>query len=540
MEFNIVSRRTEIAYKAEEADECAQHHEVQGCASTVNAAVVQLKFAFLSGETCHTCASATESVGVSNGVGDEAGVSRRHSTAALAGRPERKERGSPCCELEPSMMPSGGEDVSSTTDNTTPHDELLEQVLNSENMQRAWTRVKANKGAAGVDGMSISDATEFIRQNWEAIRSTLENGRYCPRPVRRVWIKKLGGGNRPLGIPTVLDRTIQQAIAQVLTPIFDPHFSESSYGFRPRRSAHDAIRQVKKLFRSGNRYAVDADLSKFFDTVNHDLLMRCVEKRVKDKGVLKLIRKYLQAEVMIDGRCEPTRQGVPQGGPLSPILANILLDELDKELERRGHKFVRYADDFIIMVKSRRAGERVFSSIRKFLERELKLKVNETKSKVARLDECSFLGFQIIRGKIRWSPKSELAFKRRIKELTGRSWGVSMKYRLMKLRQYMRGWIGYFGISEYYKPIPTLDQWIRRRVRMCHWKMWKRPKKRFKELRKLGVPLKQTKMVVSSRKGYWKLSRTLATNMGMGNAWLEEQGLISLKEQWSRIHYPTT
>ena len=437
-------------------------------------------------------------------------------------------------------MPHGGEGISSAADNVTPHDELLEQVLDRENLRKAWKRVKANKGAAGVDGRSISEAFEFIRQNWEGICSTLENGRYKPMPVRRVWIDKSDGSKRPLGIPTVLDRLIQQAIAQVLMPIFDPHFSESSYGFRPGRSAHDAVRQVKKLFRSGYRVAVDADLSKFFDTVNHNRLMRCVEKRVKDKRVLKLIRKYLQAEVMIDGRCDPTRQGVPQGGPLSPILANILLDELDKELERRGHKFVRYADDFIIMVKTRRAGERVFSSVRKFLERELKLTVNETKRKVARLDECTFLGFQIIRGKIRWSPKSELAFKRRIKELTGRSWGVSMQYRLRKLREYMRGWIGYFGISKYYKPIPPLDQWIRRRVRLCYWKMWKRPKKRFKELRKLGVTTRQIKMVVSSRKGYWKLSRTLATNMGMGNAWLAEQGLISLKEQWSRIHYPAS
>jgi RNA-directed DNA polymerase len=295
---------------------------------------------------------------------------------------------------------------------------------------------------------------------------------------------------------------------------------------------------VKKLFRSGNRYAVDADLSKFFDTVNHDVLMRCVEKRVKDKGVLRLIRKYLQAEVMIDGRCEPTRQGVPQGGPLSPLLANILLDELDKELERRRHKFVRYADDFIILVKSKRAGERVFSNVRNFLERKLKLEVNEAKSKVAHLDQCSFLGFQIKHGRIRWSQKSEKEFKRRIKELTGRSWGVSMQYRLKKLRQYMRGWIGYFGISEYYKPIPPLDQWIRRRLRLCYWKMWKRPKQRRKQLRILGLDERSINMVVSSRKGYWKLSRTLSTNMGMGNAWLKEQGLVSLKEQWSRMHYP--
>ena len=538
MEFNTVSRGTQIAYKAEEADEVAQQTEVRGCASTVNAAVVQLKFAFLSREACGTRAPATESVDLSNGVDDAAGVSRGHSSSALERRPERNERGSPRREPNPSMKPTGEEDELGAADKTTPEDELLEQILCSENMQRAWARVKANKGAAGVDGMSISDATGFIRRNWEAIRSTLENGRYCPRPVRRVLIPKPDGGSRPLGIPTVLDRLIQQAIAQVLTPIFDPHFSESSYGFRPGRSAHDAVRQVKKLFRSGHRYAVDADLSRFFDTVNHDVLMRCVGKRVKDKRVLRLIRKYLQAEVMSDGRCEPTRQGVPQGGPLSPLLANILLDELDKELEKRGHKFVRYADDFIILVKSKRAGERVFSNVRKFLERKLKLTVNETKSKVARLDECTFLGFQIKHGRIRWSQKSEKEFKRRIKELTGRSWGVSMEYRLRKLRQYMRGWIGYFGISEYYKPIPLLDQWIRRRVRMCYWKMWKKAQRRFRELLKLNVNVRQIKMVVSSRKAYWKLSRTLATNMGMGNEWLAEQGLISLKEQWSRNHYP--
>jgi RNA-directed DNA polymerase len=436
------------------------------------------------------------------------------------------------------MRPYGGEDASGAADNATPHDELLEQVLDRENMRKAWKRVKANNGAAGVDGMSITEAAGFIRQHWEAICSTLANGRYKPMPVRRVLLPKPGGGSRPLGIPTVLDRVIQQAIAQVLTPLFDPHFSESSHGFRPGRSAHDAVRQVKKLFRSYHPIAVDADLSKFFDTVNHNLLMRCVAKRVKDDRVLKLIRKYLKAEVIVDGLSEKVRMGVPQGGPLSPLLANILLDELDKELERRGHKFVRYADDFIIMVKSKQAGERVFSSIRNFLESELMLEVNETKSKVAHLDECTFLGFSIIRGKIRWSQKSEKEFKRRIKEITGRSWGVSMGYRLKKLREYMRGWIGYFGISEYYKPIPPLDQWIRRRLRLCYWKMWKRPKQRRKQLRKLGLDDRQINMVVSSRKGYWKLSRTLATNMGMDNAWLEEQGLISLKEQWSKIHYP--
>jgi RNA-directed DNA polymerase len=538
MEFKTVSRRTEIAYKAEEGDERAQHREVRSKASTVNAAVVQLRFAFLSGEACHTCVPEKGSVALGNRGDDGAGVSRGHSTAALAGRPERKERESPRRGLEPSVMPYGGEDASGTADNTNPHDELLEQVLDQENMRKAWARVKANRGAAGVDGMSIPEAAGFIRQHWKGIRLSLENGRYKPAAVRRVWIEKPDGGSRPLGIPTVLDRLIQQAIAQVLMPIFDPQFSDSSHGFRPGRSAHGAIRQVKKLSRSGYRIAVDADLSKFFDTVNHDLLMRCVEKRVKDRRVLKLIRKYLQAEVIDDGLPTKVRMGVPQGGPLSPLLANILLDELDRELGKRGHKFVRYADDFIVMVKSGAAGKRVFSSVRKFLERKLKLEVNETKSKVARLDECTFLGFQIVRGKIRWSAKSEIQFKRRIRKLTGRSWGVSMKYRLRKLREYMRGWIGYFGISEHYKPIPEFDQWIRRRVRMCYWKMWKRPRKRFLELRKLGLDDEQIKSVVSSRKGYWKLSRTLATNMGMSNAWLKEQGLISLREQWIKIHYP--
>lgn len=436
------------------------------------------------------------------------------------------------------MKPHGGEDAPCAADYACPHEGLLEQVLDRENMRKAWKRVKANKGAAGVDGMSIPEASEFIRQHWEGIRSSLACGRYKPAPVRRVEIPKPDGGSRPLGIPTVLDRLIQQAIAQVLSPLFDPHFSESSYGFRPGRSAHDAVRQVQRLFRSYHPVAVDADLSKFFDTVDHALLMRCVAKRVKDERVLKLIRKYLKAEVIADGLSVKVHKGVPQGGPLSPLLANILLDELDKELEKRGHKFVRYADDFIILVKTKAAGERVFRSIRKFLEHELKLEVNETKSKVARLDECTFLGFRIVRGKIRWSEKAGKEFKRRIRELTGRSWGVSMEYRLRKLREYMRGWIGYFGISEYYRPIPPLDEWIRRRLRMCYWKMWKRPKMRRKQLRALGLDVRSINMVVSSRKSYWKLSRTLATNMGMGNAWLKEQGLVSLKEQWSLMHYP--
>jgi len=538
MEFNTVSRRTEIAYKAEEMDEVAQQTEVRGSVSTVNAAVVQLQLMFLSGETCRASVLETGSAGVSNDTGDTAGVSRRHSNPAFGRRPEHKSHESPRCEPNPSMMPSGGEAVSDPTDQALVHDELLEQILDRDNMLRAWKRVKANNGAAGVDGLSVQEASSFIRQHWERICLSLANGRYVPSPIRRVEIPKTDGGIRLLGIPTVLDRLIQQAVAQVLMPIFDPHFSESSFGFRPGRSAHDAVRQVKKHFRSYYPVAVDVDLAKFFDTVDHTLLMRLVAKRVKDVRVLKLIRKYLRAEVVADGLSEQVNVGVPQGGPLSPLLANILLDELDKELERRGLRFARYADDFIVMVKSKRAGQRVLNSIREFLEGRLKLKVNETKSKVARLDKCTFLGFCIVRGKIRWSDKAEKEFKRRIRELTGRSWGVSMEYRLSKLREYMRGWIGYYGLSEYYRVLPPMDQWIRRRVRQCYWKMWKRPKKRRRELRKLKVSESQINRLNSSRKSYWKLSRTLATNTGMSNAWLKEQGLISLKEQWSSIHYP--
>jgi RNA-directed DNA polymerase len=283
-----------------------------------------------------------------------------------------------------------------------------------------------------------------------------------------VEIPKNTGGTRPLGIPTVLDRLIQQAIAQVLGPIFDPGFSDSSYGFRPGRSAQEAVRKVREYIRKGYRIAVDMDLSKLFDTVNHDLLMHKVAIRVRDKRVLCLIGKYLRAGVVVNGRLQHTPEGVPQGGPLSPLLANILLDGLDKELEKRGHKFVRYADDFLILVKSLRAGERVMESIQHFLERKLKLKVNQSKSQVAPPEEINFLGFTFPGGTIRWSDKAFQEFKRRVKLLTGRSWFVTMDSRLTELAQYRRGWMNYFGISEYYRPIPEIDHWLRRRVRMCY------------------------------------------------------------------------
>jgi RNA-directed DNA polymerase len=432
--------------------------------------------------------------------------------------------------------PNGGVTMRRVMDQPDPNENLLERVLSRDNVQKAWKRVKANKGVPGIDNMSIDDFLEFARAQWDNIRDSLMAGTYQPSPVKRVEIPKPTGGKRPLGIPTVLDRLIQQAMYQVMMPIFDPDFSEFSYGFRPGRSAHDAVRKAREYLREGCRIAVDMDLSKFFDTVNHDVLMHRVARKIRDKRILR--GKYLRAGVVIKGRLQKSREGVPQGGPLSPLLANILLDDLDKELEKRGHRFVRYADDFVILVRTQRAGLRVKESVTRFLERKLKLKVNQDKSRVSSTDNTNFLGFTFKGTKIRWSDKAFLEFKRRVKRLTGRSWFVSMEYRYKKLSQYIRGWMNYFGISEYYRPIPEIDQWLRRRMRMCYWKQWRRPRTKIRNLRKLGTSLKAALDVGLSRKGPWRLARTLATQTGMTNKWLKEQGLVSVKERWVNIHYP--
>jgi RNA-directed DNA polymerase len=421
-----------------------------------------------------------------------------------------------------------------------PNDHLLERMLSRANMQQAWKRVKANQGAPGVDDMAIGQFPAFARSKWPNIRQSLLAGIYQPKPVKRVEILKPTGGTRPLGVPTVVDRLIQQAIAQVLVPIFDPDFSEHSYGFRPGRSAQDAVRQVRDYIKEGYRVAVDMDLEKFFDTVNHDVLMHRVARKVRDKRLLKLIGKYLRAGVIVNGRLHKTSKGVPQGGPLSPLLANIVLDDLDKELERRGHCFVRYADDFVILVKSQRAGERVAASVRRFIESKLKLKVNETKSRVGKTDHTDFLGFTFKGTKIRWSEKAFAQFKRRVKKLTGRSWFVTMEYRLKELGLYLRGWMNYFGISEYYRPLPEIDHWLRRRVRMCYWKQWRYVRTKIRELLKLGTHPGVAIPMCLSRKGPWRCARTMATQTGMTNQWLKDQGLLSVKELWVNIHYPTT
>lgn len=417
----------------------------------------------------------------------------------------------------------------------------MEAILDTGNVMEAWKRVRANKGAAGVDGVSIEDFPGLFRAAWPRLRERLASGSYEPAPTLRVEMEKPDGGKRLLGIPTVLDRVVQQAIVRVLGPILDPGFSESSFGFRPGRSARRAVEQVSDIIGSGRRVAVDLDLSKFFDRVDHDVLMSRLGRAIRDRRVLRLIGKYLRAGVQVDGRLQETGEGVPQGGPLSPLLANVVLDELDKELELRGHRFARYADDFVILTKSQRAGERVMASVRRFLESRLKLKVNEEKSRVVKARDLEFLGFAFgTGGKIMWSAKSLGVFKMRIRQLTARSWGVSMECRLGKLAQYMRGWMGYYAISRTFKEVHRMDHWIRRRIRCCYWKQWKTLRNRVRNLMALGVDRRNAIITGVTKLGHWKMSRTPGVNQALSKRYLEEQGLLSLVSLWSRVHYPTT
>jgi len=432
--------------------------------------------------------------------------------------------------------PTGGAEARRVVTQPALHDDLMERIMDRANMRRAWKRVKANKGAPGSDGMTLEDFPTFARSHWSAVRQDLLDGTHQPQPVRRVSIPKPNGGERWLGIPSVVDRVIQQAIGQVLTPIFDPGFSESSFGFRPGRSAHGAVRQVQRTIGEGYRFAVDLDLEKFFDRVNHDVLMARVARKVKDRCLLGLIGRYLRSGVLVGDLIQATELGTPQGGPLSPLLANILLDDLDKELERRGYRFARYADDLLILVKSPRAGERVKASVTRYLIRELKLAVNEQKSRVVKTNDCEFLGFTFRGTKLRWSDQAFADFKHNVRKLTGRSWDVSMAYRLDRLARYVRGWMNYFGISDYYRPIPEIDSWIRRRIRMCYWKQWRWVRTKVRNLLALGTNKRQAILTALSSKSYWHLSKTLATQTGMTNDWLKSQGLIAVRALWMRAH----
>ncbi len=387
----------------------------------------------------------------------------------------------------------------------------MEQILSRENLIRALNRVVRNKGSHGVDGMPVQNLRAHVIEHWDTMKVELLSGTYQPQPVRRVEIPKPDGGVRLLGIPTVMDRFIQQAIAQVLSSIYDPTFSDHSYGFRPNRSAHGAVKKAKGYIAEGNRWVVDIDLEKFFDRVNHDKLMGLLAKRIEDKCLLKLIHKYLKTGIMINGVVTDNEEGTPQGGPLSPLLSNIVLDELDKELEKRGHQFVRYADDCNIYVKTPKAGNRVMRSVTSYIEGKLKLKVNGNKSAVDRPWRRKFLGFSFTKHrepKIRIAKASVNRMKDKIRDITSRKRPYSMEVRIQKLNQYLMGWCGYFALADTPSVFKTLESWIRRRLRMCVWKSWKKPSTKVRKLTGLGIPKGKAHEWGNSRKGYWRISKS--------------------------------
>ena len=410
--------------------------------------------------------------------------------------------------------------------------QLMEEVCEGENLKQALQQVKANKGSPGIDGMTVEELPGYLQQHWPVIREQLLNGTYEPKPVRRMEIEKPdGGGMRKLGIPTVLDRYIQQMVMQVLQRQWDPTFSEHSYGFRPGRSAHQAVAQAQNYIAAGHSWVVDLDLEKFFDRVNHDKLMGQIAKRVGDKRLRKLIRAFLNAGVMENGLVSPSVEGTPQGGPLSPLLSNLVLDELDRELERRGHRYVRYADDCNIYVRSEQAGRRVMESITRFITHNLKLKVNETKSAVARPQERKFLGFSFTAGpevKRVIAPKALDRFKRRIREITRRAKGVSIQKTIEDLASYMRGWRSYFGFGETPEVLVALTRWVRLRLRAAFWRQWKTSRRRRAALIALGVRPRLASNTAGSGRGPWYLAKSKALSVGLSNAYFKSLGLPTL------------
>jgi len=417
---------------------------------------------------------------------------------------------------------------------------LMEQILSRENLIRALNRVVRNKGSHGVDGMPVQNLRAHVIEHWDTMKVELLSGTYQPQPVRRVEIPKPDGGVRLLGIPTVMDRFIQQAIAQVLSSIYDPTFSDHSYGFRPNRSAHGAVKKAQGYIADGNRWVVDIDLEKFFDRVNHDKLMGLLAKRIEDKRLLKLIHKYLKTGIMINGVVTDNEEGTPQGGPLSPLLSNIVLDELDKELEKRGHQFVRYADDCNIYVKTPKAGNRVMRSVTSYIEGKLKLKVNGNKSAVDRPWRRKFLGFSFTKHrepKIRIAKASVNRMKDKIRDITSRKRPYSMEVRIQKLNQYLMGWCGYFALADTPSVFKSLESWIRRRLRMCVWKSWKKPSTKVRKLTGLGVPKGKAHEWGNSRKGYWRISKSPILHRALGNSYWSSQGLKSLVSRYETLRH---
>ncbi|MDP4088891.1 MAG: group II intron reverse transcriptase/maturase [Bacillota bacterium] len=430
-----------------------------------------------------------------------------------------------------------GERVNDVLDDTS---NLLERILEWPNVKQAMERVIRNKGSHGVDRMKVDELRGHVYKHWSTLRRKLLEGTYNPSPVRRVEISKPDGGIRNLGVPTVLDRTIQQAIAQGLNYIYNKSFSNNSYGFRPNRSAKMAILKAKEFINEGNTWVVDLDLEKFFDKVNHDILMGKLATRIRDRRLLHLIGKFLKSGIMINGMETITEDGVPQGGPLSPILSNIMLDEVDKELEKRGHKFCRYADDLNIYVGSRKAGERVMNTITSLLENKLKLKVNKDKSAVAMVNKRKFLGFSFYftkgKAEIRIHEKSYKRLKGKVKEITNRNKGVKMEYRLKKLNEITTGWINYFGVAKGKARIDEIEGWIRRRLRACIWKQWKTISNKKRNLMKLGIEQAKAWEYANTRKGYWRISNSPILNKSLTNSYLESLGFKSISKRYQLIH----
>jgi len=417
------------------------------------------------------------------------------------------------------------------TENPAAIGPSMEAIVERDNVRKALAQVRRNKGAPGADDMSVDDLGVHLKDHWLEIKAQLLAGSYRPQPVRRMEIPKPTGGVRALGIPTVLDRFIQQAVLQRLQADWDPTFSPASYGFRPGRSAHQAVARAQEYIAAGYGWVVDIDLEKFFDRVNHDILLGLVAKRVSDRRLLRLIRGFLTAGVLAQGLVGPTDEGTPQGGPLSPLLSNLVLDVLDKELERRGHRFVRYADDCNIYVRSRRAGERVMASVEQFLTHRLKLRVNAAKSAVDQPERRKFLGFSFKTGAVpkrRIAPAALDRFKERVRGLTGRSCGTSLDAIIKSLAPYLLGWRGYFGFSELPSELRHLDQWIRRRLRALVWKQWKRGRKRYQELRRRGVDHDLAARAASSGHGPWRMALTPAMHVALPNAFFTALGLPSL------------
>lgn len=416
---------------------------------------------------------------------------------------------------------------------------LWEAVFSRENLTAALKRVERNRGSAGVDGLGAEELRAWCFEHWAEVRIALDAGTYAPLPVRRVMIPKPDGGERMLGVPSVLDRLIQQAIAQVLSPVFDPGFVPVSYGFRPGRSAHDAVRTARAAVAEGYRWVVEVDLDAFFDRVNHDVLMARVARKVEDKRLLKLIRAYLEAGIMADGVRQPTDEGTPQGSPLSPLLSNIMLDDFDQEFWSRGHRFVRYADDIRVFVKSQRAAQRVLEQSTKVLEQRLKLRVNRTKSTINPASVATLLGFGFYFArdgvKIRVAPKAWKRAKERVRAMTSRKWSISMTERIRQLNLYVRGWMGYFRLADTPTKFSDLDKWFRRRMRQIRWKEWKRPRTRVAMLRKLGIPPERAYQWGNSSRGYWRVAGSAILQRALPAQYWDEHGLIVFRQAWDRF-----